>query len=82
MTVPTEKKEQAIYHTILSDMHRLHAVMLNIQTLTDPYTEEGLREHFTREQNVLLGKLSEWRGRRADVYRQANEDFQGQVRRG
>ena len=81
MAIPTDKKEQAIYHTILSDMHRLQGVMLNLQTMDNPDTEAGLREHFTREQNLVLGKLMEWKQRRPAVYREANEDFQHQVRR-
>jgi hypothetical protein len=80
MTIPVDKKDQAIYHTILSDMHRLRAAILNVQTITDPSTEQSLREHFAREQNVLLGRLREWQLHRGDVYRQANADFQGQMR--
>jgi hypothetical protein len=81
MPVPTDKKEQAIYHTILSEMHRLHATLLNLQTLDDPSTAESLRDHFTREQNLSLGKLSEWKKRRQDIYDQAFADFEQQVRR-
>ena len=81
MAIPTDVKEQAIYHTILSEMHRLHGVLLNMQTIQTGETEHALREHFTREQNLSLAKLMEWKQRRPDVYRAANEDFQNQVRR-
>jgi hypothetical protein len=81
MTVPEDKKDQAIYHTILSDMHRLQATMLNLQTITDPDTAEALREHFTREQNLALARLNEWRQRRPELYREAGADFQHQIRR-
>ena len=79
MVIPTDKKEQAIYHTILSDMHRLQGVLLNMQTIDLGETEQALREHFSREQNLILGRLMEWKQRRPDVYRQANDDFQNQV---
>ena len=83
MAIPTDKKEQAIYHTILSEMHRLQSIMLNLQTVGEsPETEQGLREHFGREQNLTLGKLMEWKQRRPQIYEQAHEDFQHQVRRG
>lgn len=81
MTIPTDKKEQAIYHTILAEMHRMHAVMLNLQTMAGDQTDQALREHFTREQNLTLGKLMEWKQRRAALYQQATDDFQQQVRR-
>ncbi|HEX6510615.1 MAG TPA: hypothetical protein VF221_23550 [Chloroflexota bacterium] len=79
MTNPTEKKDQAIYHTMLSEMHRLQGILLNLQTLDEQSTAEGLRDHFAREQTLTLGKLAEWRQRRPDIYRQANDDFQHQV---
>jgi hypothetical protein len=81
MSIPEDRKEQAVYHTILADMHRLHAMMLNLQTLDTASTEQALREHFTREQNLSLGKLMEWKQHRPEIYRQAQEDFEGQVRR-
>lgn len=82
MTVPEDLKERAIYHTILSEMHRLQSQMLNLRTIDDPYTAASLRDHFTREQNLTLGRLTEWKGRRPEVYRQAAEDFKSQVRPG
>ena len=81
MTIPTDMKEQAIYHTILSEMHRLHGVLLNMQTIQTGETEQALREHFTREQNLALARLMEWKQRRPGIYREANDDFQHQVRR-
>lgn len=75
MTTPTDKKDQAIYHTILAEMHRVQAMLLNLQTLDTPSTAAGLRDHFSREQNLALGKLNEWRGRRPEIYRQASENF-------
>jgi len=76
-----DKKERAIYHTILSDMHRLQSAMLSLQTLDDPTTAESLGEHFRREQNIALAKLSEWKQRRPEIYRRASEDFARQVER-
>jgi hypothetical protein len=81
VTIPEDRKDQAIYHTILSDMHRMQAMMLNLQTMTDLDTAEALREHFTREQNLTLARLNEWRQRRPELYREAGEDFQHQIRR-
>jgi hypothetical protein len=79
MTALADTKARAIYHTILADMHRLEGVILNLQTLSDdPSVAGGLQEHFTREQTLLLGKLSEWKQRRPDVYRQAAESFRTQ----
>lgn len=80
VTIPSSKKDQAIYHTILGEMHRLRAMLLNLQTLDTPSTAAGLRDHFTREQTLSLGKLTEWRNRRPDIYRRAGEDFESQVR--
>ena len=62
-------------------MHRVHSILLNLQTLAADGTEKSLREHFTREQNVTLGRLTEWKQRRPEIYRQANDDFQSQVKR-
>jgi len=76
MTPPTDTKDRAIYHQILSDMHRLQSLMLTLKSLDHDSTEEGLRAHFSREQNVILGKLSEWRGRRPHIYQQAGDDFE------
>ncbi len=81
MSIPDDKKEAAIYHTILGDMHHVQGLLLNLQTLDDSGTAEGLRDHFTRDQTLTLGKIREWKLRRPDIYRQANEDFQNQVRR-
>lgn len=81
MTIPTDRKDQAIYHTILSDLHRLRAILLNLQTLEDPGTKQSLQEHFSREQSIVLGRLTEWRQRRAEIYREASADFDQQVRR-
>jgi hypothetical protein len=64
---------------ILAEMHRVRALLLNMQTLDPDGTEQALREHLTREQNLALGKLTEWKQRRPEIYRQANEDFQRQV---
>jgi hypothetical protein len=79
MTVPVDLKDRAIYHIILSDMHRLQATMLNLQSIASGATEEALREHFGREQSILLGKLREWRQHRATIFRDAEVDFAGQV---
>jgi hypothetical protein len=79
--IPTDGKEQAIYHTILSDLHRLRAMMLNLQTIDDPDTARSLQEHFQREQNLSLARLTEWRQRRPSIYKQASADFENQVRR-
>lgn len=81
MTVPIDKKEQAIYHTILAEMHRVQGLLLNMQTLQPDGSEAGLLDHFSREQTLALGKLTEWRGRRPEIYRAANEDFQTQIRK-
>lgn len=80
MAIPTDKKDRAIYHLILSEMHRLQGIMLNMQTIDTPDTADALREHFAREQNLALGKLTEWRNRRPEIYREASEDFKGQSR--
>lgn len=80
MAIPTDKKDRAIYHLILSEMHRLQGIMLNVQTIDTPDTADALREHFAREQNLALGKLTEWRNRRPEIYREASEDFKGQSR--
>jgi len=79
MTIPEDTKDQAIYHTILSEMHRIRGVLLNLQSIDVPETAQALREHFTREQNLVLGRLMEWKRRRPDIYRQANDDFQHQI---
>lgn len=79
MTLPSTTKDRAIYHTILSDLHRMQATLLNMQDLNEPSTVAALKEHFARQQSVTLGALTEWRQRRPDIYRQAQEDFQHQV---
>ena len=81
MSIPSDKKDQAIYHTILSELHRVQGILLNLQTLDDASTAEGLRDHFTRDQTLTLGKVNEWKLRRPDIYRLASDDFQQQVRR-
>jgi hypothetical protein len=81
MSIPTDKKDQAIYHTILGDLHRVQGILLNLQTLDDGDTAEGLRDHFTREQTLALGKIREWKVRRPDLYSMAYGDFQHQVLR-
>jgi hypothetical protein len=81
VTIPQDKKDQAIYHTILSELHRVQGIQLNLQTLNEASTAEGLRDHFTRDQTLTLGKVNEWKRRRPDIYRQASEDFQQQVLR-
>jgi hypothetical protein len=80
MAAPVHKKEQAIYHLILAEMHRVRALLLNMQTIEIDGTEQALREYFGREQNMALGKITEWKQRRPEIYRQANEDFQQQIR--
>jgi hypothetical protein len=80
MTIPENTKDRAIYHTILSEMHRLHATILNMQTIDDAYSADALREHFGREQQLTLARLGEWRQRRPEVYREASDDFEGQTR--
>lgn len=79
MAIPSEKKERAIYHMILSEMHRLQGLMLNMQTVEVPEAEEALQEHYSRQQNLALGKLTEWRRRRPEVFREAEGDFRAQV---
>lgn len=71
----TETRERAIYHTILGEMHRLRATLLNLQAIDAPDTAESLREYFGREKSVTTGKLAEWRQRRPELYRQASEAF-------
>lgn len=75
MAIPENAKDQAVYHMILAELHRLQAILLNLGVLDDPSTSQGLREHFSREQTLALGKLTEWRSHRPEIYRQANEDF-------
>jgi hypothetical protein len=79
MAIPSEKQDRAIYHAILAEMHRLQSVLLSLQTHDDPDTVAAMREHFGLQQSVTLGKLSEWRQRRPDIYREAEADFKGQV---
>jgi hypothetical protein len=76
MTVADEKKNEAVYHSILAEMHRLRALLLNMQTIDLDSTEEGVRAHLSREQTLVLGKLTEWRQHRPQIYRKAEEDFQ------
>jgi hypothetical protein len=80
MPVPADTKDAAIYHTILSNMHRLRATMLNLQAIEHGETEAALRDHFGREQTVLLGKLREWRQHRSALFKQAEADFAEQAR--
>ena len=79
MPLPATAKDRAIYHTILSDMHRLRATILNLQTIETGETEESLRDHFGREQRILTAKLSEWRTHRPAIFRDVEADFDGQV---
>lgn len=79
MPPPEDKKERAIYHTVLAEMHRMQGILLNMQTLDDAQTAAALRDHFGREQNLVLAKLNEWRQRRPDIYRQAQDDFRHQA---
>jgi hypothetical protein len=79
MTIPSDKREQAIYHTILSHMHRIRSLLLNLQMIDNP-SDKGISDHFARERTLTLGKLAEWKQRRPDLYREATEDFQHQVR--
>ena len=81
MTILHDKKDRAIYHTILSELHRVQGILLNLQTLDEASTAEGLRDHFTRDQTLTLGKINEWKRRRPDIYRLASEDFRQQVLR-
>lgn len=79
MDVPEGVKERAIYHTILSDLHRLQATMLNLQSADSADTAEALREHFGRERSLILSRLAEWRQRRPDIYESASQDFARQT---
>lgn len=76
MTSVDETKDSAVYHSILAEMHRLRALLLNMQTIDLGTTEEGVRAHLTREQGLVLGKLTEWRQHRPLIYRRAEDDFQ------
>lgn len=76
MTGSDTKKDEAVYHSILSEMHRLRALLLNMQTVEPGSSEEGVRAHLGREQTITLGKLTEWKRHRPQIYRQAEEDFQ------
>ena len=76
MSPDASAKDRAVYHQILSEMHRIRSIMLNMTTLDDPSTESSIREHMTREQNLALGRLQEWRQRRPQIYKVAEEDFQ------
>jgi hypothetical protein len=78
MSAPEDAKDRAVYHTILSDMHRIQAAIFNLQSLQDPDTAKALREHFSREQNIALARLHEWKQRRPEIHRRATEDFQTQ----
>lgn len=78
MPPPIDPKDAAVYHTILSDMHRLHAMTLNLASIEQGETAAALREHFGREQRILAGKLTEWRGHRSRIFEMAERDFAGQ----
>jgi hypothetical protein len=78
VAIPGDRRERAIYHIVLADMHRLRGVMLNLEAVEHGETEEALREHFGRELTVLLGKLAEWRLRRSAIFAQAERDFKAQ----
>jgi hypothetical protein len=76
MAAPDDRKDAAVYHAILAEMHRLRSLLLNLQTVDLGSTEEVVRAHLSREQSVVLGKLTEWRQHRPHIYRKAEEDFQ------
>jgi hypothetical protein len=76
MTTADETKDRAVYHSILAEMHRLRALLLNMQTIEYGSTEEAVRAHLGREQSLVLGKLTEWRQHRPLIYRRAEGDFQ------
>ncbi len=76
MTSTDEKKNEAVYHAILAEMHRLRALLLNMQTVDLDSAEEGVRAHLRREQTIVLGKLTEWKQHRPQIYRKAEEEFQ------
>lgn len=76
MKAADEKKNEAVYHSILAEMHRLRALLINMQTIDLDSAEEGVRAHLRREQTIVLGKLTEWRQHRPQIYRKAEEDFQ------
>lgn len=76
MTATDEMKNEAVYHSILAEMHRLRSLLLNMQTIDLGTTEEAVRAHLGREQSLVLGKLTEWRGHRPRIYRKAEEEFQ------
>jgi hypothetical protein len=78
MAIPVDRKERAIYHIILADMHRLRGVMLNLEQADQTEAESHLREHFGRELSILLGKLAEWRQHRSSLYAEAEKDFRRQ----
>jgi hypothetical protein len=79
MSPPEDPKDRAIYHTILSEMHRVQASISNLQTLRDPDTEKELREHSSREEDLAWARLHEWEQRRPEVHRRAAEDFRAHV---
>jgi hypothetical protein len=70
------KKDAAVYHSIMAEMHRLRSLLLNLQTIDLGSTEEAVRSHLSREQSIVLGKLTEWRQHRPHIYREAETDFQ------
>lgn len=70
-----EKRDRAIYHTILADLHRMQAAMLHLQTLDNPDVADGLREYFLRERGIASGRLREWEQRRPEIYRRAGETY-------
>jgi len=75
MAIPDDLKDRAVYHLILGEMHRMRGIMLNLQTLDVAETQQALREHYAREQTLALGKLTEWRKHRPEIYREAEESF-------
>jgi hypothetical protein len=76
MTAADERKDEAVYHSVMAEMHRLRALLLNMQTIDLGSTEEAVRSHLAREQTIVLGKLTEWRQHRPLIYRRAEADFQ------
>ncbi len=81
MPVPEDRKDAAAYHTIMAEMHRLQAVMISLASVVEDERAEALREHFGREQRLTMGKLTEWRGRRPQIYAEASRDFAGLMER-
>lgn len=78
MALPEDKKDRSIYHTILAEMHRLQSILLGLQAADDPNTASAMQEHFGLQRSITLGRLTEWRQRRPEIYREAEADFKVQ----